>query len=94
MKQFFLKKNETITTEFIAFPNPCKSSLTISTKSYDNCGKQSLKIYNTVGQLVKQDSFYGKELVIDTESMDDGIYTIHLSSENNKLAVSKILIQH
>jgi len=73
------------------FPNPFTSQTTIVfNKEIKNA---SLKIFDVVGNEVRNINFSGSQILIEKEDLNKGIYFINVISENEVIANEKIVIQ-
>jgi len=72
-------------------PNPFRTELIISTKR--SLKNSSIKIYNSLGQMVMQlNNINGNEVILKRENLNSGIYLIQIF-ENEKLLISnKVLV--
>lgn len=73
------------------YPNPFKTVLTISTEStFENA---TLKIFNSIGQLVKEDkNLNGKQFTITRDNIASGIYFSQLFEAEKLLVSTKLII--
>lgn len=60
---------------FTVFPNPTGGSFTISCKTY---GLHEAEIYNSTGQLLYREKFYGSSKMYSLENDPEGIYLLRL----------------
>jgi hypothetical protein len=67
------------------YPNPAKSSLTISAQNEIS----AIRITNLVGQTIKNLSVNAVERVIDLNDMSNGQYIISLSMKNGEIVNQK-----
>lgn len=74
----------------IIYPNPSVNTVTI--ESPYNILK--IKIYNTVGKMVKQIEEDGKKIKLNIQNLSSGIYILNLTLENNKTVNRKIIIKN
>ncbi len=75
---------------FEVFPNPANSEFTIQS---ENIEKINLSIFNAVGESVNLLSYtIDDKIIIDSKSLSNGIYFIHIQYEN-KIYTKKIIIQ-
>ena len=73
------------------FPNPFSNSATIVFKTA--LKNVDLVLYNVYGQKVRTISnFSGTKLKLERENLSNGIYYLHLQSENNKTETIKLII--
>jgi hypothetical protein len=68
--------------DFILFPNPADESITIRLGSNQT---SELKLYNTLGQLIRND-LVQRQTTIDVSNFSAGVYYIVLQSENDLVA--------
>jgi hypothetical protein len=73
------------------FPNPFHSTTTIQLPH--SFSKSTLKIYNTLGSLVNEQSISGKSAVINREGLRDGIYFFHIVNEKGESAGGKFVVE-
>jgi hypothetical protein len=64
------------------FPNPFHSTTTLQLPH--SFSKATLKIYNTLGSLVNEQSISGKSAVINREGLRDGIYFVVVNDGENE----------
>jgi hypothetical protein len=75
-----------------AYPNPASKLLNIQI-NYTNPGSYFLKLYNNMGQLVKQQNAQaGQTIKIQTADLSSGIYQLDIYKEGAKLESNKIII--
>ena len=73
-------------------PNPFNSELTITTTK--NLSNSSLKIYNSIGQLVKKvENIYGNKVILQRENLVSGIYFVQLFENDKMISSQKIIIK-
>lgn len=73
------------------YPNPFKSTFTISAATY--LENASLKVFNSVGQLVKENkNINGKEYNFHRDNLKSGIYFAQLSQGEKIIANTKMVI--
>jgi len=72
-------------------PNPFTTELTIASEiTLENA---TLKMYNTVGQLVKQlDQLNGHKITVARENLKSGMYFIQLEQKGKQVYTSKIVV--
>ena len=72
-------------------PNPFKTELLISTKF--NFENSTLKIFNSIGQLVKEmNNLNGENIIIKRENLNSGIYFAQLIQNGKLISNHKIII--
>jgi len=66
---------------FSVYPNPTSSEVNISSKE----SIKDIKVYDTTGRLVKSlNNLNAKNTKVNLNELSNGIYFIHISSENNR----------
>lgn len=87
-------QNNTISEQKISiFPNPAAEKMTISLDENDFMNKKLL-IFNTQGQLVCSEDFYGYFIEINTQNWPNGIYFVQILSQNSSVMTKKSIILH
>jgi hypothetical protein len=73
--------NADIKKPFVLYPNPCADALHLQ-QINSNCTTKKYRIYNALGQMQVEGAIRTnhKTVVIDTEDLVDGIYTLELES--------------
>jgi hypothetical protein len=73
-------------------PNPFTDKLTISSEiNYEN---STLKLFNSIGQLVKEmNNLNGQTIIIERGNLKSGIYFAQIIQNNEVLIVNKIIIK-
>lgn len=72
-------------------PNPFSTELIISSR--ENLTNSSVKIYNSLGQIIKQiNNLNGNEIILKRENLNSGIYLIQLFENEKLLTSNKIII--
>jgi hypothetical protein len=69
------------TANAVVYPNPFHSAATLH---FNNFSTASMKIYNAVGSLVKEQSITSENTLITREGLRDGIYFVVVSSTNKE----------
>ncbi len=83
---------ETVNQNITFYPNPFTTTLSIS--SDENMNNASIKVYNSVGQLVREKTnLKGQKITIERENLQSGLYLIQLFENNKLLKTSKVLIE-
>lgn len=73
-------------------PNPFNSELTITTTK--NLSHSSLKVYNSIGQLVKKvENIYGNKVILQRENLVSGIFFVQLFENDKIISTQKIIIK-
>lgn len=77
------------------YPNPAKSEITINDLDFNSIKNRSVKIYNTLGQILFQTEIDKEQLKIDiTNWGGNGLYFIHIiNSQGTILDVKKLIIE-
>jgi hypothetical protein len=73
---------------FLFYPNPAKSSLTLVNNSVDT--PKSVEIFNTIGSLVYSNNkpfTNNNELLIDTNGLNPGMYIVKIGMTSKKLII-------
>jgi hypothetical protein len=81
-----IEKNEVTVTNFKLFPNPFNESLTIQSEENMSC----YTLFNSLGEMIREEKLNVKEFKIQTENLVRGIYFIRIESENG-LLVKKLI---
>ncbi len=77
---------ETLSADFIAenqlviYPNPADSKLFVELP--DALNQATLRIYNSVGQVVYATTTMDRKIAVDVEALDAGVYFVEIVSEN------------
>ncbi|MFL5754577.1 MAG: T9SS type A sorting domain-containing protein [Bacteroidia bacterium] len=79
-----------------ALPNPASTNATIKYDFAAVPSTASIRIFNTVGALVKEFKLEGQEgkVSIDASSLEDGMYFYTLSVNNKPVSTKKLLVNH
>jgi hypothetical protein len=86
--------NENDLTEknkFLVYPNPSSDQFTIYTNSNEI---NSYRLYNGIGQLVKEDIMQSNEHNVETGSLNSGIYFLMIQTNGKTVQQQKIILQH
>ena len=75
------------TAEFRTFPNPTNDVWNIQTSE----NISTVKIYNTVGRLVKEVNVTGSEAKVDASDLSTGIYFARISNEFDQTKTIKLI---
>lgn len=86
-----LSTNEIQIPNFITYsPNPFNDELTITTTK--KLSNSSLKVYNSIGQLVKKvENIYGNKVTLQRENLVSGIYFVQLFEKDKLISTQKII---
>ncbi len=80
-----------LSQEINVSPNPFKTELLISAKF--NFENSTLKIYNSIGQLVKEiNNINGQNIIIKRENLNNGIYFAQLTQNGKLISNHKIIV--
>lgn len=72
-------------------PNPFKTEIEITTKF--NFENTSLKVFNSIGQLVKEiENINGQKIILNRENLKSGIYFAQILQNEKILKINKIII--
>ena len=97
--QYFTVSNATSVTDIpkdmglIIKPNPANQMVFINVEGLTNYNDATISIYNTLGQKIKELTYSGGNLQINTQEFASGIYTVHFNKDNQKI-VEKLVINH
>ncbi|MES2766749.1 MAG: T9SS type A sorting domain-containing protein, partial [Bacteroidota bacterium] len=82
------------TTELLkVFPNPSNGILTLQLDSFKNIPDGEIRIYNSLGMLLKTvPAEFLKEMKIDCSELSGGVYFVELSSEKGVIARTSFII--
>lgn len=86
-----VEESDTVSDNISVSPNPFVSELSIeSAIAFDNV---SLKLYNTVGQLVREiNNISGQRITLNRENLNSGLYFIQLFEKGKLIKASKVLV--
>lgn len=86
-----VEESDTVSDNISVSPNPFDSELSIeSAIAFDNV---SLKLYNTVGQLVREiNNISGQRITLNRENLNSGLYFIQLFEKGKLIKASKVLV--
>lgn len=80
-----------LNNEIVYAPNPFQNELMISTKM--NLQDASLKIYNSIGQLVKeQNNMNGENAIVKRDHLMSGIYFAQLLQNGKVISTQKLIV--
>ncbi|MFZ2205519.1 MAG: choice-of-anchor tandem repeat GloVer-containing protein [Minisyncoccia bacterium] len=80
-----------LTADVNIYPNPFTSQTTIAFAQEQK--NTFIKIMDVLGKEVKTINFSGKELIIEKEGMQEGIYFLQIIDVNKKVLNKKVIIQ-
>lgn len=75
-----VKENAIVANNVVAFPNPANNFVTLKINT-ELKEKVMLKVYNTVGQIIHEESINGNEKTIDCNKWASGMYIFTLSNK-------------
>ena len=84
-----LDELERVNAHVIIFPNPTSGLINIYTESLSEAA--TVKIYNALGSLVKQQTIVSGTTAVDLQEESKGIYFIYIMQDNKSVHVSKIV---
>ncbi|MBK8600787.1 MAG: T9SS type A sorting domain-containing protein [Flavobacterium sp.] len=86
-----VEESDTVSDNISVSPNPFVSELSIeSAIAFDNV---SLKLYNAVGQLVREiNNISGQRITLNRENLNSGLYFIQLFEKGKLVKSSKVLV--
>lgn len=76
-----------------AFPNPTSSYVKISANELTNSSNCKVLLFDMIGREVARELMFNGEAIFDIQSLDGGIYTYTIYSENVPVNTGKIVIQ-
>jgi uncharacterized repeat protein (TIGR01451 family) len=78
----------------ILYPNPARTEITLYTKDILTTNTK-ITVYNSLGQIVKMQLISNETntLLVDVQTLPNGIYTIQVSSENNPIVKQFIIVR-
>lgn len=74
------------------YPNPAKDQINIDLSSMNNASDASVKIMNSNGMLVYEGNASNSNEIINTSSLNKGIYLVQVSA-GNKISNKKLVIE-
>ena len=80
--------------ELAIYPNPASDELNIEIKSLNQNFPFEIEIYNCLGYLVKSLQIKQNKSSVDVSDLDDGIYFIRATTEENMVYSNKVVILH
>ncbi|RZJ75906.1 MAG: T9SS type A sorting domain-containing protein [Flavobacterium sp.] len=89
-----LASNEVVKTPVVTFyPNPISSQSTLSISDLQINDALKLEVYNTNGQLVREEKITSSEFVFQKGSLQAGIYLVNIKDKNETLKTIKIVVE-
>ncbi len=74
----------------LIYPNPAQTYFVVDYKGYKTL---SLKLYNTIGQLVYSNDNYESKSMIECNNLPNGIYYLKIYKDNQDINTYKLIIQ-
>ncbi len=86
-----LSEQETILNSINLFPNPANDELNISVNSQINVDLNQILIYNSIGQLIREEEiqFKNNQAKIKTTNLSNGVYYLNLNGVNKRFIIAK-----
>ncbi len=81
--------NDVIASAYNIFPNPAKDILIIKGENMNK-----IKVYNALGQMVKNIDCNTNEIEVNVNDMKNGIYFINITNVNGEMITNKVSIQN
>ena len=75
--------------KFTIYPNPASTSITISYQAEQDKHNCLLRLYNTMGQLLKSENVSGNSMQEDVSALPNGIYYYTLLVDGVVVATNK-----
>jgi hypothetical protein len=87
--------NNTIVNTIKVFPNPANSNLNLDFGNFNNLNGYSIKIYNSLSQVIYNQAITQQSETIDLSTFGgNGIYFLHvINAQNNTVEIRKIVLQ-
>lgn len=86
-----IKEEQNLLDNVKLFPNPAKNIINISLEAIDTFSPIEIKIYNLLGKLIYSEIGSTSEVIINSSSWSNGLYTI-LIQQNKRSIHKKIII--
>jgi len=80
----------TIQESVTIFPNPFKDRIDISNNA-SNFDIENVSLYNTLGKQLLTVNAKGGDLILNTESLSNGLYILHITNTNGEASTHKIV---
>ena len=75
---------------FLVYPNPATNYVNLLVKKDFNPNPKSYFLYNTLGQLIKNETFTKNEIKINIHNLEKGLYFLHIKQDNYSKAIKLI----
>ncbi len=87
-----LSERETLLNNVNLFPNPASDELNILFNSQINVGLNRILIYNSIGQLIREEeiSFKNNSGSISTIDLPNGVYYLNLNGANKRFVIARL----
>lgn len=82
---------EDLPAHVLVYPNPFAQQFTIGTDVY--LENATLKIFNLQGQLVRQETVSGQEIIVHRNELATGLYFVQLEQQGRMAFVGKIIAE-
>lgn len=86
-----IQSYEEMNSSVLIFPNPFTSQTTIDLNA--DCKFGELKIINTLGKEIRSIRFSGKQINLEREKLNAGVYYIQIIAEDKIIGSKKITVQ-
>ncbi len=83
--------DEDIASSLKLYPNPAVSSITLEFPVF-GVNEKTVELYNSIGQLVKAETFRSFTTTLDISTLPSGIYLVNIKDETGKKLASKKLL--
>lgn len=84
-----LNENNLFDDNVVIYPNPAEQNVILKSSQ----SITDIEIHNSVGQLILKQSAYTKEINLNTQAFDSGIYLVKLALANNNSIIKKLIIK-
>lgn len=74
-------------------PNPFSQTTLITVLEGGEQNSYSIKLLNSIGQVVRQDKFSGTQYLFQRNNLGEGLYIFNIENDNNIVATGKMIIQ-
>ncbi|MEM1220564.1 MAG: T9SS type A sorting domain-containing protein, partial [Bacteroidota bacterium] len=81
----------TLVESALTYPNPTDAALTIE---FANAQHRVLRLYNTMGQRIREGTSSGRQYVLRTENLPSGAYYLQISTDQEESQIQRILVTH
>ena len=89
-----IKQNSDNVNNVSVYPNPTTNNISVAYDLKNNTQQATLKIYNTLGTLVKTTTLenYTTNKKIDVSSLDEGVYFYSISVDGKTVKTSRLVV--